>query len=156
MNLRQASEARRWIASRRLKGTVTLTCNTPATSLGAAPASQRLGDKTRPLFRLCPRAWSEPGTLAPITGLLGSFVPAGNAAQSRMLQNLGNMKPTLIAAYGEQDRIIVATSGDLLGMSLTNLVSGNLLGIPGSAIPFNQFQGGGSMVRVRWQEPVTG
>ena len=45
-------------------------------------------------------------TLAPIAGLLGSFVPAGNAAQSRMLQNLGNMKPLLIAAYGEPDRII--------------------------------------------------
>ena len=89
-------------------------------------------------------------TLAPITGLLGSFIPAGNAAQSRMLQNLGNMKPTLIAAYGEQDRISVATSGDLMGMSLTNLVSGNLLGIAGNAIPFSQFQGAGrSMVRER-------
>ena len=89
-------------------------------------------------------------TLAPIAGLLGSFVPAGNAAQSKMLQNLGDMKPTLIAAYGEQDRISVATSGDLMGMSLTSLVSGNLLGIAGNAIPFNQFQGvGRSMERVR-------
>jgi hypothetical protein len=80
-------------------------------------------------------------TLAPLTGLIGSFVPAGNADQSRMLQNLGNMKPTLIAAYGEPDRISVATSGDLMGMSLTNLVSGNLLGIAGNAVPFNHFQG---------------
>ena len=89
-------------------------------------------------------------TLAPIAGLLGSFVPAGNAAQSKMLQNLGNMKPTLIAAYGERDRISVATSGDLMGMSLTSLVSGNLLGIAGNAIPFNQFQGAGrGMARVR-------
>jgi hypothetical protein len=89
-------------------------------------------------------------TLAPIAGLLGSFVPAGNAAQSRMLQNLGNMKPTLIAAYGEPDRISVATSGDLMGMSLTNLVSGNLLGIAGNAIPFNQFQSAGrSLERVK-------
>jgi hypothetical protein len=89
-------------------------------------------------------------TLAPIVGLLGSFVPQGNAAQSRMLQGLGDMKPTLIAAYGEQDRISVATSGDLMGMSLTNLVSGNLLGIAGNAIPFNQFQGQGrGMARVR-------
>jgi hypothetical protein len=89
-------------------------------------------------------------TLAPIAGLLGSFVPAGNAAQSKMLQNLGNMKPTLIAAYGEQDRISVATSGDLMGMSLTNLVSGNLLGIAGNAIPFNQFQSARrSLERVR-------
>jgi len=74
-------------------------------------------------------------TLAPIAGLLGSFVPQGNAAQSRMLENLGNMKPMLIAAYGEPDRISVATSGDLMGMSLTNLVSGNLLGIAGKTIP---------------------
>jgi hypothetical protein len=82
-------------------------------------------------------------TLAPIAGLLGSFIPAGNADQSKMLQNLGNMKPLLIAAYGEQDRISVATSGDMIGMSLTNLMSGNLLGIAGNAIPFNQFQGAG-------------
>jgi hypothetical protein len=82
-------------------------------------------------------------TLAPIAGLLGSFIPAGNADQSRMLQNLGHMKPTLIAAYGEQDRISVATTGDMMGMSLTNLMSGNLLGIAGNAIPFNQFQGAG-------------
>lgn len=89
-------------------------------------------------------------TLAPLAGLLGSFVPAGNAAQSRMLQNLGNMKPTLIAAYGAQDRISVATSGDLMGMSLTNLVSGNLLGIAGNAVPFNHFQGiGRSMAPAR-------
>jgi len=51
------------------------------------------------------------------------------------------MKPMLIAAYGEPDRISVATSGDLMGMSLTNLVTGNLLGIAGNAIPFRQFQG---------------
>jgi hypothetical protein len=80
-------------------------------------------------------------TLAPIAGLLGSFVPAANAGQSKMLQNLGNMKPLLIAAYGEQDRISVATTGDMMGMSLSNFISGNVLGIAGSAIPFNQFQG---------------
>jgi len=85
-------------------------------------------------------------TLAPIAGLLGSFIPAGNADQSKMLQTLGNMKPMLIAAYGEQDRISVATTGDLMGMSLTNLMSGNLLGIAGHAIPFNQFQGAGKHV----------
>jgi hypothetical protein len=82
-------------------------------------------------------------TLAPIAGLLGSFIPAGNAGQSQMLQSLGHMKPMLIAVYGEQDRISVATSGDMMGMSLTNLMSGNLLGIAGNAIPFNQFQGAG-------------
>ena len=37
------------------------------------------------------------------------------------MQNLSNMKSTLIAAYGEPDRISVATSGNLMGMSLSNL-----------------------------------
>ena len=54
-----------------------------------------------------------------------------------MMQNLGNMKSTLIAAYGEPDRISVATSGNLMGMSLTNLIGGNLQ----NAVPFAQFMG---------------
>jgi hypothetical protein len=80
-------------------------------------------------------------TLAPLAGLLGSFAPAPRDGQPNPLQNLGNMKSTLIAAYGEPDRISVATSGNMLGMSLTNLMSGNLLGIAGNALPFSQFQG---------------
>ena len=79
-------------------------------------------------------------TLAPVIGLLGAFAPpglAGRPGQPSPLQALGNMKPTLIAAYGEPDRISVATSGDLMGISLTNLINGNLQ----SALPFGQFMG---------------
>ena len=43
-----------------------------------------------------------------------------------MMQNLSNMKSTMIAAYGEPDRISVATSGNLMGMSLSNLITGDL------------------------------
>jgi hypothetical protein len=76
-------------------------------------------------------------TLAPILSLLGGMVPQGRGGQANMMQNLGNMKSTLIAAYGEPDRISVATSGNLMGMSLSNLLGGNLQ----NAIPFTQFMG---------------
>lgn len=76
-------------------------------------------------------------TLAPIISLFGGMVPQGHGAQANMMQNLSNMKSTLIAAYGEPDRISVATSGNLMGMSLSNLVTGNLQ----NAIPFAQFMG---------------
>ncbi len=76
-------------------------------------------------------------TLAPILNLLGGMVPQGGGGQANMMQNLGNMKSTLIAAYGEPDRISVATSGNLMGMSLSSLIGGNLQ----NAIPFTQFMG---------------
>jgi hypothetical protein len=64
------------------------------------------------------------------------MVPQGRGG-ANMMQNLGNMKSTMIAAYGEPDRISVATSGNLMGMSLSNLITGNLQ----NAIPFTQFVG---------------
>ena len=75
-------------------------------------------------------------TLAPIISLFGGMVPQGRGG-ANMMQTLGNMKSTLIAAYGEPDRISVATSGNLMGMSLSNLITGNLQ----NAIPFTQFMG---------------
>jgi hypothetical protein len=75
-------------------------------------------------------------TLAPIISLFGGMVPQGRGG-ANMMQTLGNMKSTLIAAYGEPDRISVATSGNLMGMSLSNLITGNLQ----NAIPFTQFIG---------------
>lgn len=76
-------------------------------------------------------------TLAPVLSLFGGMIPQGRGGHANMMQNLGNMKSTLIAAYGEPDRISVATSGNLMGMSLSNLIGGNLQ----NAIPFAQFMG---------------
>jgi ferric-dicitrate binding protein FerR (iron transport regulator) len=76
-------------------------------------------------------------TLAPIISLFGGLVPQGRGGQANMMQSLGNMKSTLIAAYGEPDRISVATSGNLMGMNLSNLITGNLQ----NAVPFTQFMG---------------
>ena len=80
-------------------------------------------------------------SLAPIVNLFSGMMPQGRGGQAKGtengLANLGNMKSTMIAAYGEPDRISVATSGNLMGMSLNNLMTGNLQG----AIPFSQFMG---------------
>jgi hypothetical protein len=77
-------------------------------------------------------------TLAPIISLFGGMAPqGGRGPQAQIMQGLGNMKSTMIAAYGEPDRISVATSGNLMGMSLSNLITGNLQ----NAIPFTQFMG---------------
>jgi len=76
-------------------------------------------------------------TLAPIISLFGGMVPQGRGPQANIMQGLSNMKSTLIAAYGEPDRISVATSGNLMGMSMSNLITGNLQ----NAIPFTQFMG---------------
>jgi hypothetical protein len=78
-------------------------------------------------------------TLAPIISLFGGMIPQGKGRQGpdNMLQGLSNMKSTLIAAYGEPDRITVATSGNLMGLSASNLITGNLQ----NAIPFTQFMG---------------
>jgi len=83
-------------------------------------------------------------TLAPLAGLLDAFGPAGvpsGPGRQNPLQDLGNLKPSLIAAYGEPDRITIASNGNVLGKSVTDLLSGNLLGIAGSALPFSQLQG---------------
>jgi hypothetical protein len=77
-------------------------------------------------------------TLAPVASLLGAFVPqhAGPDGHNPLAM-LGNMKPLMIAAYGEPDRISIASTGDLMGISPANLVTGNLQ----NAIPFTQMMG---------------
>jgi hypothetical protein len=79
-------------------------------------------------------------TLAPLAGLLEAFGRGGRSPQIP-LQDLGNLKPSLIAAYGEPDRITVASNRNVLGKSMADLLSGNLLGIAGSALPLSQLQG---------------
>jgi ferric-dicitrate binding protein FerR (iron transport regulator) len=79
-------------------------------------------------------------TLAPLAGLLSAFGRKGRGGRNP-LQDLGNLKPSLIAAYGEPDRITIASNGNVLGKSVTDLLSGNLAGIAGSALPFSQLQG---------------
>jgi ferric-dicitrate binding protein FerR (iron transport regulator) len=80
-------------------------------------------------------------TLAPLAGLLSAFGGAGAPGGRNPLQDLGNLKPSLIAAYGEPDRITIASNGNLLGKSVTDLLSGNLAGMAGGALPFPQLQG---------------
>jgi hypothetical protein len=76
-------------------------------------------------------------TLAPIAGLLSGMVPQAPAGQPNPLAALSNMKSTLIAAYGEPDRISIATSGNLMGINPAGLLTGGLSG----AIPFTNMIG---------------
>jgi hypothetical protein len=80
-------------------------------------------------------------TLAPLAGLATSFMPQMRPEQQKGLQKLGNLKPMLYAAYGEPDRMTIASSDNVLGSSLTDLMTGNIGGIVGNAIPLRQFVG---------------
>ena len=78
-------------------------------------------------------------TLAPLAGLLGAF-GSQNPGSQDMVKNLSNIKPMLIAAYGEPDRITIAGSGDL-GRGMSSVLGGNLLGGLMPAAPFMQLHG---------------
>ena len=79
-------------------------------------------------------------TLAPLAGLLGALqTPTGGAHPP--LPRLDNLKPFLIAAYGEPDRITIASNGEVPGMSLNNFLSGGLFGIATSGLRLGQFAG---------------
>jgi hypothetical protein len=79
-------------------------------------------------------------TLAPLASLMSAFAPTGGGVPQGAMQNLSNIKPMMIAAYGEPDRITIAGAGDL-SSGMSNLMSGNLLGAFGNAVPFTHFQG---------------
>jgi hypothetical protein len=70
-------------------------------------------------------------TLAPFAGLL----------PPQASHNLGNLQPSLIAAYADSDHIALATTGDLLGMKLNTFLSGSVTGIAGNALPWAQVMG---------------
>jgi hypothetical protein len=77
-------------------------------------------------------------TLAPLAGLLSAFGGAGvPSGPGQQIPDLGNLKPSLIAAYAEPDRITIASNKNMLGKSVTDLLSGNLAG----ALPFSQLMG---------------
>jgi len=80
-------------------------------------------------------------TLAPFAALAGAFMPAGASAHGNPLQALSDVKPALYAVYGEPDRITMTANGDVLGSTLANLMSGNLLGMAGLSLPINQMFG---------------
>jgi hypothetical protein len=79
-------------------------------------------------------------TLAPLAGLLGAFQPPNGGARSP-LPPLDNLKPFLIAAYGEPDRITIASNGDVPGMALKNFLTGGVFGIATNGLRLGQFAG---------------
>jgi hypothetical protein len=86
--------------------------------------------------------------VAPIASLLGGMLPrqagpsgAGHAAPGSQLDALNSLKPSLVAAYAEPERITFAANGDLLGPTLASLMRGDIAGAAGSAIPFLQPNG---------------
>lgn len=79
-------------------------------------------------------------TLAPLAGLLGALRPP-QGDKSRQMPRLDNLKPFLLAAYGEPDRITIASNGDVPGMSLNNFLSGGLVGIAANGLRLGQFAG---------------
>lgn len=79
-------------------------------------------------------------TLAPLAGLLGALEPRDGAPHPP-LANLSNLKPFLIAAYGEPDRITLANSGEVPSMSLNNFLSGGVFGLAASGLDLGQFVG---------------
>ena len=81
-------------------------------------------------------------TVGPIAGLLGSLLPKQGRGGSpeAFVQGLSTMKPWLVAAYGEPDRLVVAADGNVLGGKLADVMTGNLAGIVGSSVPLAQFR----------------
>jgi hypothetical protein len=91
--------------------------------------------------------------IAPIAGLLGGLMPQHPqrlgqqqpgqqpGQQQPSLESLGSMKPTLMAAYAEPDRLTVAANADLIGPSIASLMGGNITGLAGPLASFFQPKG---------------
>ena len=67
--------------------------------------------------------------LAPVAGLLGGMKMLSPEQSKAVGDMAAQMKPMLFTAYGEEDRITVASNNNLLRVSLNNLIQGNLLGM---------------------------
>jgi hypothetical protein len=70
-------------------------------------------------------------SLAPFAGLLNPKAASG----------LTHVKPLLVAAYGGPDRITLASTGDLLGMSFQHFLTGSVLGMAKDALPLAELLG---------------
>jgi len=81
-------------------------------------------------------------TLAPFAGLL-SGMGGTHPGQPNPAERLSNLKATLIAAYGEPDRITVASASDVLGASLEALLTGSPGGWAAGSFPAGQLFGTG-------------
>jgi hypothetical protein len=76
-------------------------------------------------------------TIGPLAGLLGSFVPPQAQKEGQnAIAALQNLKPMLVAAYAEGDRITVAAGGNVLAQGLSGLLNGNLSGMIGGPMQF--------------------
>jgi len=82
-------------------------------------------------------------SLAPLAGMLSGMTGAHRAGQPNPMDRLGNLKPTLIAAYGAPDRITVASAGDVMGARLESLLTGDPAGWAGASMPLRQLFGTG-------------
>jgi hypothetical protein len=88
--------------------------------------------------------------IAPFASLLGGLMPQHPGQrqpgqqpgqQQPSLESLGRMKPTLMAAYAEPDRLTVAANADLIGPSIASLMGGNITGLAGPLASFFQPKG---------------
>jgi hypothetical protein len=87
-------------------------------------------------------------TLAPLAGILGSFVPPQASRDSQAaIAALGDIKPMLIGAFAEGDEITIAAGGGMLARGMSGLLSGNLLGMIGGPLQMGQRQRGRERVR---------
>jgi hypothetical protein len=73
-------------------------------------------------------------TLSPLVEHFNPGQALSGSQQSALQQIAANLKPTLIAAYGESDRITFATSGSLFGLTFGNASLLQLLQNPGTHV----------------------
>jgi hypothetical protein len=82
-------------------------------------------------------------TLAPLAGLLGALTPGQPGGRGAPMARLENLKPAFFVAYGEPDRITIASSGETLGVRAGEFTNGSLMGLTGGALPLDRVFGTG-------------